>query len=427
MPLKELEKKIKQLPSPWCGFSLEKEFKGFITTRSDYDCHGLIRKLIYEAYYDDPSISLGALPPILSPMFWEVVSGKKREEIKSLKYPGKCISEEAYQRHLRLWDYQPRIFKVYLVNPQAYQESLLERYKAAKLDNDGIVEDIKRRLHALDLFIGSLQKGEWPKLLLNIPAAPVPDKDRSFTITHHMEVELTPGKGVDSHNGFINYYPQTNAYLKKEWAVRWDMAKKYVEHRDDWPELVNEPEDVLLQQEKCRQFNIGSIEIAKKRLDDMKKRYSPHQTDKPTEYDAFICHASEDKLAIVKDFHEACRDAGINTWYDNDEIGWGDQIVTKINEGLAKSRFVIVFVTKHSVKKEWVKKELNAALSMAVKKGQFVLPVFLGVKSEEVEQTYPFLAGLNYKFIAFYDPAVKVKKDEIAKLVQALKKELNRK
>jgi hypothetical protein len=51
----------------------------------------------------------------------------------------------------------------------------------------------------------------------------------------------------------------------------------------------------------------------------------------------FLCHASEDKAAVVKPLAEALNKAGISNWLDAAELEWGDSITQKINEGLSKS------------------------------------------------------------------------------------------
>lgn len=50
--------------------------------------------------------------------------------------------------------------------------------------------------------------------------------------------------------------------------------------------------------------------------------------------DIFLCHASEDKLKVVKPLVAALNEAGISYWYDEAEIKWGDSVIQKVNEGL---------------------------------------------------------------------------------------------
>ncbi|WP_440073473.1 TIR domain-containing protein [Pseudomonas fragariae (ex Marin et al. 2024)] len=40
-------------------------------------------------------------------------------------------------------------------------------------------------------------------------------------------------------------------------------------------------------------------------------------------YDVFLCHASEDKTAIVEPLYEALTKIGVHAFYDSREIAWG--------------------------------------------------------------------------------------------------------
>ncbi len=76
---------------------------------------------------------------------------------------------------------------------------------------------------------------------------------------------------------------------------------------------------------------------------------------------AFLCHSSEDKH-IVEQFAYRLRSTKSYVWFDKWEIKVGDSIVEKINEGLEKMTHLIIFLSKSSVNKPWVKKELSSAL-----------------------------------------------------------------
>ncbi|HHH54646.1 MAG TPA: TIR domain-containing protein, partial [Bacteroidetes bacterium] len=42
--------------------------------------------------------------------------------------------------------------------------------------------------------------------------------------------------------------------------------------------------------------------------------------------DIFISHASEDKHTIIEPLVQILEQNGISYWYDNEDIGWGDNI-----------------------------------------------------------------------------------------------------
>jgi TIR domain-containing protein len=99
--------------------------------------------------------------------------------------------------------------------------------------------------------------------------------------------------------------------------------------------------------------------------------------------DVFLCHASEDKQHVVRPLNDALRAAGISCWLDEAEIHWGDSIVSKVNDGLRDSRFVIVVLSVTFLKKPWPRRELASAVSDESSSGHVrVLPLLVGDQRE---------------------------------------------
>jgi hypothetical protein len=92
----------------------------------------------------------------------------------------------------------------------------------------------------------------------------------------------------------------------------------------------------------------------------------------------FICHSSKDK-SFVRDLTKRLNGYGVETWIDELEIKIGQSIHEKINEGLGKSDFLVVVLSKASVASRWVREELNSAASLEKLKniGTFILPALL--------------------------------------------------
>ena len=112
----------------------------------------------------------------------------------------------------------------------------------------------------------------------------------------------------------------------------------------------------------------------------------------PESWDVFICHASEDKANVVEPLYKHLDSVGIRCWYDRGEILWGDSIVSKINEGLKCSQFVIIVVSPNLLQKSWATKEMNAALSQEIDSGRTrVLPLMVG-SDEEIQKMTKDLA-----------------------------------
>ncbi|MFA5164302.1 MAG: toll/interleukin-1 receptor domain-containing protein [Candidatus Omnitrophota bacterium] len=126
-----------------------------------------------------------------------------------------------------------------------------------------------------------------------------------------------------------------------------------------------------------------------------------HSTEKSEELrDVFLCHASKDKEDYIRPFLERLKREKITYWYDEAEIKWGDSLVGKISEGLRKSKYIILFISKNFLEGNWTEKELNAALGMEIGSGGIkALPLFIGDASDIklILEKYPLLADKKYE------------------------------
>jgi hypothetical protein len=103
-------------------------------------------------------------------------------------------------------------------------------------------------------------------------------------------------------------------------------------------------------------------------------------------HDVFLCHANEDKKAVVEPLVARMKAVGISYWYDREKIRWGDSLTEHINDALAPSRFVIVILSLNFLRKQWAKRELHSALAREVSLGRtFVLPLIIGNDSARLE------------------------------------------
>lgn len=91
----------------------------------------------------------------------------------------------------------------------------------------------------------------------------------------------------------------------------------------------------------------------------------------------FICHASEDK-PFARQLAEGLRSEGAGIWLDELEIRVGDSIIQKVSEGLQGASHLVIVLSKHSVAKPWVSKELSYSLMRQLHdKSIAILPVRL--------------------------------------------------
>lgn len=114
--------------------------------------------------------------------------------------------------------------------------------------------------------------------------------------------------------------------------------------------------------------------------------------------DFFVCHASNDKPTFVAPFVEALIRKGMTVWYDEYDITIGDDLLAKINDGLANSDFGIVvlspdFFAAHTT---WTSREVGAFTARKDVDGKsHTLPLWHNVTKAEVVARNPILGGLH--------------------------------
>ena len=76
-------------------------------------------------------------------------------------------------------------------------------------------------------------------------------------------------------------------------------------------------------------------------------------------YDAFLCHASEDKEEFVRPLVRHLRELGLRVWYDEHTLEPGDRLRRSIDRGLSQSRYGVVILSHHFFAKHWPQVELD--------------------------------------------------------------------
>lgn len=112
-----------------------------------------------------------------------------------------------------------------------------------------------------------------------------------------------------------------------------------------------------------------------------------------TEWDVFICHASEDKTTVVEPLAAALKGEGFAVWYDRSELTIGDSLRQKIDEGLINSRFGIVVISPKFFTKRWPGLELDGLVQKEIAGEKVILPVWHQVSYPEVAGYSLLLAG----------------------------------
>src|SRR5215510_14021870 len=102
------------------------------------------------------------------------------------------------------------------------------------------------------------------------------------------------------------------------------------------------------------------------------------------EWDVFISHASEDKSAVVLPLATVLQDRGVRVWYDQWVLTIGDSLLEKIDEGLRKSSFGIVLLSRSFFVKRWPRAELDGLMQREVGGRKVILPVWHQLTAEDV-------------------------------------------
>lgn len=101
-------------------------------------------------------------------------------------------------------------------------------------------------------------------------------------------------------------------------------------------------------------------------------------------WDVFICHASEDKTAVVEPLAQELHRRGLCVWYDRWVLSIGDSLRRKIDDGLLKSRYGIVILSPYFFQKQWPQWELDGLVQREVKGQKVILPVWHKITREDV-------------------------------------------
>jgi hypothetical protein len=93
---------------------------------------------------------------------------------------------------------------------------------------------------------------------------------------------------------------------------------------------------------------------------------------------AFISHAGEDKAEFAEPLARKLRENGIDAWLDKWEIKPGESLVERIfHEAMSTTDAVIVVLSRTSVVKPWVAKELDIAVVRNIQKLSRLIPIRL--------------------------------------------------
>ena len=173
----------------------------------------------------------------------------------------------------------------------------------------------------------------------------------------------------------VNQTPNQNSINAEQQLQRLDSAIKSATRKSSLPTGVYSP-------------------YVESTYQELYKRNKPNESDPQIIYDVFISHASEDKESFVSPLVEALQNAGIRVWYDETTMQWGKGLREQIDNGIKRSKYAIVVLSKSFFSKKWPQRELDGILAKESITGATPLPIWYDITFEEVFEFSPTLSGI---------------------------------
>lgn len=202
--------------------------------------------------------------------------------------------------------------------------------------------------------------------------------------------KMTSAKTTTSINSANREYQTANKDLEKARSEQAKLAKQLATKNTSLTNKQKALSTAQLKEREKQQKELDAVHQkllsqSQAKLDEFTKLNATKSVIK--EYDIFISHASEDKKDFVEPLTISLKEAGMNIWYDSDQLGWGNSIRQSIDEGLIHSRFCIVVLSPDFIQKYWTNYELNGIFQKASDSEEnILLPIWHRVTMGEIKK-----------------------------------------
>jgi TIR domain. len=280
------------------------------------------------------------------------------------------------------------------------------------------VDQTRRALNKLDKELADLEKK------LAELAKKEADKNKRINDTQKSISKNTSASTLQSKMRQIQGWQNELVKILNDKAdVNKRIADKRKNRADTALKLHREEAEVLKKADKAQKELLTNYE---KRITDLssqlkqqvaqaKPSHNLYEESFNVEYDVFISHASEDKESFADELCNQLKASGIKVWYDTLSIAWGDSLRAIIDNGLKKSRFGIVVISKDYIHKGWTQYELDGLFQIEMTNGKTILPVWHNITKDEVQAFSPTLAGRKAMNTAMF--TIKEIADELINLL----------
>lgn len=116
-------------------------------------------------------------------------------------------------------------------------------------------------------------------------------------------------------------------------------------------------------------------------------------------YDVFISHATKDKASYVNKLANVIKETGLSVFYDTDCIAWGDNIPSKVEDGLVNCKRAVVVISKNYFGRKWTEYEIMTLLKRQNDEGKkIIMPILHRISKKQLVAHYPELVNISFKY-----------------------------
>jgi hypothetical protein len=207
---------------------------------------------------------------------------------------------------------------------------------------------------------------------------------------------------ISRHSNDIARSSSKQADLSKKLASKQADLNKYTEQLSR--EQAAENKKQMDAQKKIQREQLEYQKNITKELEAQKKAIQESNTltriapviesreEEQVKYDVFISHASEDKEDFVRPLADELVKLGVNVWYDEFSMKWGDSLRRSIDMGLANSKYGVIVLSTSFINKRWPAYEVDGLVAREIEGEKVILPIWHKVTKSEVMRYSPTLA-----------------------------------
>ena len=109
----------------------------------------------------------------------------------------------------------------------------------------------------------------------------------------------------------------------------------------------------------------------------------------------FISYSHKDR-DLVDNICQALKEYDIDISLDIKDIGAGDSISRKVEEGIIKADYFLLVLSENSIKSQWVDIEYRAALNLSLRENKRIIPIVTDINDEQLLQFSVIIADKKY-------------------------------